>query len=294
MNYIILDLEWDGAFYPKIGRFINQILQIGAVKLDENFQITDTFDKIIKSSFSKRVSRRFRELTGITKEMMMSGVSLSEAFSEYNDWVGDCAVTMTWSNSDIYTVLENRNNLVDVDLKIEKYLDLQKYIQGEMRLRGIEYPSQISLLNAANALNVRIDETLLHNAKADSIAAAALLKECYNEERFNALISDASEPDFFKKYTFKPYYITDINDESIDKSQFEFCCEKCGKPLKIKGKWRIHNCGFCADAYCEDCKIKYSARVRFRKLFDAVKVKKSLFVKKPKAGRNTPGSDTGK
>ena len=52
MNYIILDLEWDGAYFPKINRFINQILQIGAVKLNENFDVIETFDVIIKSSFS--------------------------------------------------------------------------------------------------------------------------------------------------------------------------------------------------------------------------------------------------
>ena len=292
MTYIILDLEWDGAFYPKIGRFINQILQIGAVKLNDDFEIIDTFDKTVKSSFSKRVSRRFRELTGITKEIMLSGVSLSEAFEAYNDWAEDNAVTMTWSNSDIYTVIENQTNLVDVNLKIDKYVDLQKYIQGEMRIRGIEYPSQISLLNAAIALNVNIDEELLHNAKADSIAAAALLKECYNRERFEPFITDTSKPDFFKKFTFKPYYITDINDENIDKSEFSFNCEKCGKPLKLKGKWRVHNCGFCADMYCGECKTKYYARLRFRKLFDAVKVKKSLFEKKPKSKNINHSTDT--
>lgn len=282
MNYIILDLEWDGAFYPKIGRFINQILQIGAVKLDQNFEIIDTFDKTVKSSFSKRVSRRFSELTGITKADMLAGIPLDEAFSLYNDWVGENAVTMTWSNSDIYTVLENERNIVDTRLKIEKYLDLQKYIQGEMRLRGIEYPSQISLLNAANMLNIKIDETVLHNAKADSIACAALLKECYNKERFNSMITDTSDPQFFDRFTFKPHYICDINDENIDKSAFDFNCETCGLPLNLKGEWKSHNCGFYADMVCSKCKKVYSARVRARKTYDSVKIKRKLYEKKPK------------
>ena len=282
MNYIILDLEWDGAFYPKIGRFINQILQIGAVKLDGGFNIVDTFDKTIKSSFSKRVSKRFRELTGITKEEMLAGVSLSDAIEEYNNWVGDNAVTMTWSNSDIYTVIENEKALVDVKFRIEKYLDLQKYIQGEMRLRGIECTSQISLLNAANALNVKIDETVLHNARADSAACAAILKECYDKERFSSFITDTSDPDFFKKFSFKPHYIRDINDENIDKKAFEFSCEFCGRPLTRLNDWKSHNCGFFADMFCENCKKTFSARVRFRKMYDCVKVRRNLFEKKPK------------
>lgn len=282
MNYIILDFEWDSAFYPKIGRFINQILQIGAVKLNENFEIIDTFEKTVRSSFSKRVSRRFTELTGITKADMLSGVSLDAAFTEYNDWAGSGAVTMTWSNSDIYTIIENEKHLVSCKLKIEKYLDLQKYIQGEMRLRGIECSSQISLLNAANVLGIEIDEAALHNAKADSIACAVLLKECYNAERFSAMTLDTSAPDFFAKFTFKPYYICDINDGHIDKSVFEFNCEQCGGPLKLNGNWRVHNCGFFADMFCDNCKIKYSARVRVRKLYDSVKTKRKLYEKRPK------------
>ncbi|MBR6902910.1 MAG: exonuclease domain-containing protein [Clostridia bacterium] len=282
MNYIILDLEWDGAYYPKIKRFINQILQIGAVKLDENFDIIDTFERTIKSSFTNRVSKRFTELTGITKDDMLSGISLEIAITEYNDWVGENAVTMTWSNSDIYTVIENQKNLVEVDFKIEKYLDLQKFIQGEMRLRGIEVTSQISLINAANALGINIDETVLHNAKADSAACAALLKECYNEERFSAFIVNTNDPAFFKRFSFKPYYICNIDDENIDKSAFQFVCGCCKMPLKLKNKWRTHNCGFFADMICENCQKKYSARVRFKKTFDSVKINRRLIEKKAK------------
>lgn len=283
MNYIILDLEWDGAFYPKIGGFINQILQIGAVKLNDNFDIIDTFDTIIKSSFSKRVSKRFSELTGITKKEMLSGIPLSDAFIAYNAWVGDDTVTMTWSNSDIYTVFENEKKLLDgIHLRIDKYIDLQKYIQGEMKLLGIECNSQISLLNAANTLGIEVDESTLHNAKADSMVGAAILKKHYNKDRFNAMVYDTSEPDFFARFTFKPYYITDIDDENIDKSQFDFKCPVCGKTLLVRKNWHSRFGGFCAEMLCEHCEKTYSASVKFRKMFDSVRVRRRLNEKKPK------------
>ena len=62
MNYIILDLEWDSAYSTRHKKFINQILQIGAVKLDGNFNIVDTFEETIKSDISKRVTGRFSKL----------------------------------------------------------------------------------------------------------------------------------------------------------------------------------------------------------------------------------------
>ena len=285
MNYIILDFEWDGTFYTKIGRFINQILQIGAVKLDGNFEIVDTFERTIKSSFSKRVSKRFTELTGITKENMMCGVLLSLAVEEYNRWAGDNAVTLTWSNSDLYTLIENEKHLLNgLKFKIDKYLDLQSYIQGEMRILGIECKSQISLLNAAQTLNVEIDEENLHNAKTDSIAAGNLLKKYYNQERFCALVQDTDNPEFFARLLFKPHFISDINDESIDKSQLDFVCDTCNKPLKRLKKWHF-KCGtFFADMYCENCRKKYSARVKFRKYYDRVKVNRKLIEIKPAEG----------
>ena len=85
MNYIILDLEWDSAYSVKHARFLNQILQIGAVKLNEDFTVADRFEVTVRSSFSKRVTGRFAALTGITTEKMRSGMPFDLAVKQYND-----------------------------------------------------------------------------------------------------------------------------------------------------------------------------------------------------------------
>ena len=56
MTYIILDMEWDGAYCPRISRFINQIIQIGAVKLNEDFEI----------NLLKKINIRLWQNKGIT------------------------------------------------------------------------------------------------------------------------------------------------------------------------------------------------------------------------------------
>ena len=135
MTYTILDLEWDGVYYEPKKRYINQILQIGAVKLDRNFKVVDTFERTIRSSISDKVSGRFTRLTGITNEDMLGGVPLSTAVLEYNAWIDEDTVTMTWSNSDLYTVMDNEKNLIKgIKFNIDYYLDLQSYIQSEMIL----------------------------------------------------------------------------------------------------------------------------------------------------------------
>lgn len=284
MNYVILDMEWDSAYHKMHKRFVNQILQIGAVKLDENFNIIDIFDVTIKSPISKRVSRRFTELTGITKEMMIKGVSLSKAVNEYNDWIGNDTVTITWSNSDLYTIAENEKYLLDGQkFKLDKYLDLQVFIQGELRLIGHEIKSQISLGSAAELLGITTDNYDLHTAKDDSLLCAALLKKHYNEAAFEKLIKDTSDPDFYKQLYFKPYFISRINDDRIQKETHVFYCEKCESKLRRCTKWKYHNNWFNANFVCMDCGKKFVCRVSYKQTFDKLIVRRRILEPKVKS-----------
>lgn len=285
MNYVILDLEWDSVFYKPQKRFINQILQIGAVKLDSEFNLIDSFEATIKSEISNKVTGRFAKLTGITNEVMRAGIPFSTAVENYNAWVGDNAVTMTWSNSDLYTILENEDTLLNgLRFKIEKYLDLQVFIQNEMRLKGYEDKNQISLEAAAEKLEIETDGIDFHTAKDDSLVCAFLLKKCYNEERFEALIKDAGSPEFLKRLKFKAYAISKINDKNVDKKHLVFKCPECNKKAKQVTKWKYQNRWFWANFTCS-CGKKFCGRVSFKKTYDDVIVRRNIGefkVKKPK------------
>ena len=41
MNFIIFDLEWNNAYNYKLKRGMNEIIEIGAVKLDENLDVVE-------------------------------------------------------------------------------------------------------------------------------------------------------------------------------------------------------------------------------------------------------------
>ncbi len=292
MEYIVLDLEWDSAYFVPEKRFINQILQIGAVKLDDDFRVVDTFERTVKSAISKRVTGRFSALTGITNEDMRNGVPLYTAVKEYNEWVGENAVTMTWSDSDLYTVLENERCLLKgVRFKIENYLDLQTFIQNEMRIRGFEINSQISLSAAATTLQVTLDGYDMHTAKDDSLVCAKLLKKCYNKERFEALIKNTGETKLFDRLSFKPIYVNDINSKLIDKSYLEFCCDVCNNRLIRKSKWNYKNRWFVARFECLDCKKKFLCRVSVRQNYDSTTVKRKLSEFKKKTVKNEEKKD---
>ena len=290
MHYVILDMEWDSVYHKFYKRFVNQILQIGAVKLDENFNIVDIFDVTVKSSICKRVSKRFVELTGITKEMMLEGITLTDAVKQYNEWLGEDTVTITWSNSDLYTIAENEKYLLkNLKFKIDKYLDLQKFIQGELRLLGHEIKSQISLSYAAELLGITTEGYDLHTAKDDSLLCAALLKKHYNGSAFEGLIKDTTDPEFYNQLYYKPYYISRINDELVDKSTQIFYCEKCESKMRRLTKWRYHNNWFNANFICDDCCKKYVCRVSYKKTYDNLIVKRRIL--EPKVKENKEKKD---
>ncbi len=284
MNYIILDLEWDSMYFPPEKRFINHILQIGAVKLDESRRVVDTFSVNIRSDISKKVSSRFAKLTGITTEIMRAGLPFKEAVESYNAFCGDADVVMTWSNSDLYTIIENEELLLKGEVKFEMkgYLDLQKLVQQELYTKGYESKNQISLEAAAEFMNINTEEFELHTALDDCRLSAKLFELCYDSERFAKLVRDAKSPDFYARLRFKPYPISDINDKSIKRSELEFDCPQCKQRARKLNPWKYRNRWFVANFKCDSCGFRFNGRVAFKKTFDDLQVKHKVCEYRPK------------
>lgn len=284
MEYIILDLEWDSIYFPPEKRFINHILQIGAVKLDGDFNVIDTFNRVICSKISKRVSSRFAKLTGITSEIMRAGVPFKTAVEEYNRFAQSADVTMSWSNSDLYTIIENEELLLKNQLKfsMKGYLDLQKLVQCDLYNRGYESKNQISLEAAAEFLGVETESFELHNALDDCRLSAMLLKLCYDKQRFDTLVRDTGNPEFYARLKFKAYPISDIKDSNINPSQLKFQCPMCmGQTRRLK-TWKYCNRWFIADFECKNCGYKFNGRVSFKKTYDDLQVKHKVCEYKPR------------
>lgn len=278
MEYIVLDLEWNSAYFKKQGRFINEIIQIGAVKLNRNFEIVDTFEVVVKSSISKKLSNRVINLTGISNEEMSKGISFLDAVKKYNDWASEDIITMTWSTSDLYAIADNKRAFLaeNENINISKYLDLQSYIQNELKIKGYDISNQISLANAASLLDISTDGMDLHTALDDSALAALMLKKTFNSARFNQLVKDTSDPEFYKRLFFKPYYISNLKDKRINNNHLVFSCTQCKKLLTRQNKWKYKNNWFRAELLCEKCNTKFRGMISFRQTYDKVITKKRI------------------
>ena len=59
MSYVILDLEWNSAYSYKLKRFVNEIIEFGAVRLDDELNIESTFSSLVKPKIGRKL-RKYR------------------------------------------------------------------------------------------------------------------------------------------------------------------------------------------------------------------------------------------
>ena len=279
MNYIFLDLEWNSAYSKRHKRFINEIVQLGADKLAEDFRELDRFSVTICSCLTKKLSRRFIELTGITNEQMWKGISFDEAVTRYNAWAdAENCITMTYSDSDLYAISDNCQSFLEngKSIVIHKYANLQILVQDHLRRTGHEIVNQISLSSAAELHNIDISGYDMHTAFDDSLVSAELFRKSFNKEVLDANTVLVSDPEFFKRLTFKAYPISDIDSPFINTEKLRFYCEKCGSKAKRKSKWKYSNRWFSANFICSECSDRFVGRVSFKKTYDGVVSKRKI------------------
>ena len=273
--YIILDLEWNTGYSKSAHCFVNEIIEFGAVKVDEDFQVVADFSRLIAPRVKKRLSGRVKELTHLTNEDVAEGadfLSVSRAFTEF---VGDGTV-MTWGTTDIHTLMENYQ-LYTKDKRIpflHRYCDLQAYC--EKAIDQYDKGNQIGLGRFAEIIGVSFSEDEQHRAAADAYLSLKCLKQVMGGYPLESCICEADCDAFYERMLFKNHYITDITSPEVDREQLKFCCEACGRQARRLKKWRLRNKSFNADFYCQACDRRFSARVSFKKRYDGVKVTRKI------------------
>ena len=70
MTPIVIDLEWNHPVMGKvpIAGIPNEIIQIGAAKIDMSAEVTDTFSELIRPFYYPKLNKDVAELTLITSE----------------------------------------------------------------------------------------------------------------------------------------------------------------------------------------------------------------------------------
>ena len=95
MNYIVMDLEWNQAMSSKSSVFNKlpihlrgEIIEIGAVKLNEDMSVGEEFTIDVKPVYFKRMHYKVKKITGFDKDRLSHGVPFADALEQFREWCG--------------------------------------------------------------------------------------------------------------------------------------------------------------------------------------------------------------
>lgn len=275
MNYIIFDLEWNNAYNYKTKKGMNEIVEIGAVKLNSRLEIVDTFKQLIKPRLSKKLGGRFKNLTKISmEEINESGIDFDDAFADFSRWSrGENNVFLSWSKSDLYTLVDNFlkfKGTAHISF-ISKYADLQEYC---MQFIENHNGNQISLSRCAELFEIDISEKNLHRALEDCFAEAYCFKKVFDSSRFSEYICECDKT-YFERLVYKSYYLSP-DDSDFEISDVCFSCPICSSDIKVLQDYDYVNKAFRSAGQCVKCNKKFWIFVRAKKNYDDISVTKKL------------------
>lgn len=280
MNIVILDLEWNGSYSKKVHHYVNEIIEFGAVKVDEDFNVLGEFSILVKPEIGKKLSKHIAELTHITNdELFSTGISFIEACERFDEFAKDCPI-LTWGTSDILTLMDNYDYYTgDSEIKfLKQYCNLQEYCEYKLDLH--DPASQLGLINCAEILGIKKDEEELHRASTDAMLSLECLKRTYDKEKFMGFVTPADD-EFYRRITFKNKQITDINNPLVDKSQLYFICDECNIRAEQLTHFKVKNKNFVARFRCPKCRKIFTGRISMRLKFDGLTMKKRAFLNDP-------------
>ncbi len=274
MYYIIMDLEWNNVFVSRTKSFMNEIIEVGAVMLNEKLEEVSEFSCFVKSKIGKKIRSNIKKLTHITNDDMRSGEPFETVMESFEKWIGDREnIILTWGNSDIRVIIENFRFLTGCKTVpfLSNYTDVQRYFQIK---RNIPVDKQLGLFNAAEDVGLDPNSFSHHRALDDSLLTAECFRRVYADD-FEGYIQPCDDM-FYEKLFFKPYAISNINSPFVDKSLFNYTCEECGVKGKLIKKWRYSNQYFRANYVCPQCGKRVRVAVRFKKYFDRLDTRKTV------------------
>lgn len=278
MNYIILDMEWNQPLYSKMTVtepivLHAEVVQIGAVKMDAEFNVVDTFNVMIAPKYYKKMHKKVQKLTGITTEELQNGVPFTKAFEDFSEWCGEDHAILTWGPDDI-PVLNDNLTLHSIDTsRIPQCYNLQIIFDAQITKEH----RQVALGRALETLNEVGEDA--HNALNDAKNTAIVCRHLDMVEgikNYEELTVQFHTPNAAECDSSENTYQT--KKEALkDRELTEFECPVCKKRAVCFGFVRQNSDKTLAIAQCETGK-EFFVRFKFARQSDGrIRVKRAIY-----------------
>ena len=181
-KYVLVDLEMCNIpilFRKYVNDLKREIIQIGAVMLDENFEMIDQFMTYVCPKYGQ-IDKEINLLTGIARKDIEDAPNVFEALNAFVSWLPSDAILVSWSENDVIQV-EDEIDEKELDIpQLEPYLetweDCQITFSDKMRT------SKIYRLSEALRISGIELETSEHDALVDAKNTAKLFIKMKKEK----------------------------------------------------------------------------------------------------------------
>lgn len=179
MNYLVIDLEmcnvpkhYRSSRYP----YNNEIIQIGAVLLDENFEIIESMNQYVKPVYGV-LDYFISSFTGIEKQEVKNAPELKEVLLQMMDWLGEREYQIfQWSNTDYYQLKHEVCSKNLLDEKIERFMEPVRWVDYQKIFGNrFGFSRAVSLEDALKCCEIEV-EGRLHDGLADAVNTGKLIR----------------------------------------------------------------------------------------------------------------------
>ena len=285
LDYIVLDLEWNQPVsrqsYPfvKIGEKLPfEIFQVGAIKLNRNFEIVDHFQVTVRLQQYKRLHYMVKRLTGADLAEIAAGKDFAEEILRFKEWCGPDFAFVTWGYDDI-PILKQNLAFYGLDTEwCEHWYNLQVVFNRQMD----EGKNQRSLEYALDYFGIEANHQL-HNALYDAyytaqVACRLNLKDGFSEYEQSVW---KMRPQKVAKSKRVGAYQTKKAALATSKVS-RLCCPVCGRLLLERARWKgSPDGGYWTEISCKT-HGPFTARLRFKRIPEGWQVTRTIKNTKPK------------
>ncbi len=284
-NYVVFDLEWnqgDAPFVREDGKTLTfEIVEIGAVKLNEDREKIGEFSRLIKPQVHTHMHRITGKLIHLSMEDLAKGDKFQDVARDFLEFCGDDVKFCTWGPLDL-TELQRNLDFFGMPLLADRpiaFYDAQK-------LYSLAYDDGKS----RKALEAAVDEIGIpkdipfHRALSDAEYTAKIFRtfgeKTLTKISFDTYVTPKTKKqeirivfDTYAKYISREF----LNKEDILKNVdiMSTKCYICKKNIRRKVKWFTPNGKhYYSAAFCDKHGFM-KAKVRIKKAEDG-----NLFVVK--------------
>ena len=260
-NYIVMDLEWNqGSPLTENPNIPFEIVEIGAVKLDENKKILDTFDSYVRPQVYHKMNVMTQKVIHLDIEDLAKAEIFPIVMRKFLKWCGDDYIFCTWGNLDLVELQTNMRyyGLEPFSNGPLKYLDIQKlfsivYSDGKTRR---------SLETAVDFMHIEKND-IFHQADSDAYYTALIMQKMarpdvesyYSLDVFH-LPADSEHEVHAKFDTYSKYISRRFENKAEamkDAEVYSFRCFECGKKIKKQMQWfSLNSKNYYCAGKCEE------------------------------------------